>query len=126
MEVLRMKRYQVVHSHFSNYPDPIVLAKGDTVLYGREDTEFPNWIFCEAIHSQKRGWVPQQILSSPDANQISTILTDYSAYELTVTPGMIVEQEYELNEWSLVHTTDGEKGWVPNKVLMLVDYPKPK
>lgn len=121
-----MKRYQVVHSHFSNYPDPIVLAKGDTVLYGREDTEFPNWIFCEAIHSQKRGWVPKQILSSPDANQISTVLTDYSAYELTVNPGMIVEQEYELNEWSLVHTTDGKKGWVPNKVLMLVDYPKLK
>lgn len=50
-----MKRYKVVHPHRSNYPDPIVLVKGDFVIYGREDTEFPNWIF-----------VKQSILKSVD------------------------------------------------------------
>lgn len=34
---------------------------------------------------------------------------------------MIVEKELELNEWSFVHTTQGEKGWVPNKVLAILD-----
>ncbi|WJX08324.1 SH3 domain-containing protein [Bacillus cereus] len=116
-----MKQYKVVHPHYSNYPDPIVLAKGDVIIYGREDTEFPNWIFCEAIHSKKCGWVPKQILSTPNEEQIATTLTDYSAHELTVNPGMLVEKELELNEWSFVHTTQGEKGWVPNRVLAILD-----
>ncbi|MEO2212960.1 SH3 domain-containing protein [Paenibacillus amylolyticus] len=112
-----MKLYKVVQPHNSNYPDPIVLAKGDTILYGREDTEFPNWIFCESIHSKKCGWVPKQILSTPNEEQIATALSDYSAHELTVKPGIIVTKEFELNEWSFVHTAEGEKGWLPNKVL---------
>ncbi|RAI98347.1 variant SH3 domain-containing protein [Paenibacillus pabuli] len=114
-----MKQYKVVYPHLSNYPDPIVLAIGDVVIYGREDTEFPNWIFCEAIHSKKRGWVPKQILSKPTEENKATVLAHYSAYELTVTPGMLVEKEFELNEWSFVHTTHGEKGWVPNRVLVI-------
>ncbi|MGG2093510.1 SH3 domain-containing protein [Bacillus sp. S13(2024)] len=116
-----MKQFKVVHPHYSNYPEPIVLAQGDVVIYGREDTEFPNWIFCEAIHSKKRGWVPKQILSTPNGEQIAAALTDYSAHELTVTPSMLVEKELELNEWSFVHTTQAEKGWVPNKVLAILD-----
>lgn len=112
-----MKQYKVIHPHQSNYPDPIVLAKGDIVHYGEEDTEFPNWIFCESIKSKKRGWVPKQILSTPNEELIAKVKEDYAAYELNVTPGMIVLKELELNEWSLVHTTEGEKGWVPNKVI---------
>lgn len=112
-----MKKYIVVHTHHSNYPDPIVLSKGDVVLYGKEDTEFPNWIFCEALHSRKKGWVPKQMLSAPDDKLMARVQQNYSAHELNIAPGMIVEKESELNEWSLVFTADGEKGWVPNKVI---------
>ncbi|SYX84409.1 protein of unknown function [Paenibacillus alvei] len=34
-------------------------------------------------------------------------------YELTVTPGILVERELELNEWSFVHTTEGERPGYP-------------
>lgn len=116
-----MKPYKVIHSHQSNYPDPIVLTRGEIVHYGEEDTQFPNWIFCEAVQSKKRGWVPKQILSSPNEELLASVQEDYSAHELNVIPGMIVKKKLELNEWSLVLTAEGEKGWVPNKVITPIE-----
>ncbi|MEI2355298.1 hypothetical protein [Mesobacillus zeae] len=41
-----MQKYTVIKGHISNFPDPIILKKEQEVLYGKEDKQFPNWIFC--------------------------------------------------------------------------------
>ncbi|MBS4188990.1 hypothetical protein KHA94_02005 [Bacillus sp. FJAT-49705] len=48
-----MPQYKVIKEHISNYPDPIVLKKGLEVLYGNENTQFPNWVFYESISTNK-------------------------------------------------------------------------
>jgi len=93
-----MQRYQVIKDYQTCYPDPIILKKGEEILYGKEDTQYPNWIFCKSIISKKEGWVPKQILSSPDAvSSKAIVLQDYSAHELTVNKGELLVGLKHLN-----------------------------
>lgn len=48
-------KYTVIKNHISCYPDPIILRKEQEVLYGKQDTRFPNWIFCNSIATNKEG-----------------------------------------------------------------------
>jgi len=87
-----MQRYQVIKDYQTCYPDPIILKKGEEIFYGKEDTQYPNWIFCKSIISKKEEWVPKQILSSPNAvSSKAIVLQDYSAHELTVNRGSTSE-----------------------------------
>ncbi|WP_405108019.1 SH3 domain-containing protein [Paenibacillus sp. FSL K6-1217] len=108
-----MQRYTVIKAHTSTYPDPIILQKGQEVWYGREDTQFPNWIFCKSVSTNKEGWVPKQILTSPDSHDIAKVIEDYSAHELTVTQGEILWGLKHLNDWTYCKTDNNEYGWVP-------------
>ncbi|MBV6682623.1 hypothetical protein KV679_02840 [Bacillus sp. JRC01] len=112
-----MKRYIIIQPHLSTYPDPITLNTGDKVIYGREDTEYPNWIFCISP-SGKKGWVPKQILSTDPSTDIATVTQSYSAHELTVEAGENMTAHHHLNEWTLCRRDTGEEGWIPNRCLM--------
>ncbi|MEK3902732.1 SH3 domain-containing protein [Paenibacillus sp. FSL R7-0179] len=108
-----MQRYTVIKAHTSTYPDPIILQKGQEVWYGREDTQFPNWIFCKSVSTSKEGWVPKQILTTPDRRGIATVTEDYSAHELTVAQGDLLWGLKHLNDWTYCKTDNNEYGWVP-------------
>ncbi|WP_313803485.1 hypothetical protein [Cytobacillus sp.] len=104
-------------SHISNYPDPILLKKEQEVLYCKEDTQFPNWIFCKSIVTHKEGWVPKQLLTKPNKFGIAIVTKDYSAHELTTIPGEILFGLEHLNEWTYCKRKNGEAGWVPTFCL---------
>ncbi|TGA98453.1 hypothetical protein E4665_07975 [Sporolactobacillus shoreae] len=109
-----MPRYTVIENYQSCYPDPIVLKRGEEVLYGEEDTQYPNWIFCQSLKSKKEGWVPKQILSSPNHLAHAKVLDDYSAHELTVTKGERLHGLKHLNDWTYCRTGSGKQGWIPS------------
>lgn len=117
---LALKQYKVVSSHVSNYPDPIVLNKDQEVYYGEEDTQFPNWIFCRSIITGKKGWVPKQILTSPNILGISKVTKDYSAHELTINHGETLYGLEHLNDWTYCKTKSGEFGWIPTFCLSAI------
>lgn len=108
-----MSLYTVTKDYQSCYPDPIVLKKGEEILYGKEDTQYPNWIFCQSLHSKKEGGVPKQILSSPDNLARAKVLEGYSAHELTVKKGERLHSLKHLNDWTYCTTGCGEEGWIP-------------
>ena len=43
----------------------------------------------------------------------ATVLEDYSAQELAVTPGEEVTVDAARHEWLLVRNVRGERGWIP-------------
>jgi hypothetical protein len=111
-------KYIINKNYTSCYPDPIILKKNEVVLYGKEDTEFPNWIYCTSLKSSKEGWVPKQILSLPNPiTNESFVQQDYSAHELTVRQGEVVIALYHLNDWSYCKTSTEELGWIPSSHL---------
>lgn len=112
-----MQKFIVTKGHLSNYPDPIVLKKDQEVLYGKEDTQFPNWIFCKSLATNKEGWVPKQILTPPNNEGISKVSRDYSAHELTISPGEVLFGLEHLNDWTYCKTEKGELGWLPTSCL---------
>ncbi|WP_067841490.1 SH3 domain-containing protein [Amphibacillus sediminis] len=116
-----MKRYIVIKPYTSCYPDPITLKKGDKVYYGKEDTEYPNWIYCKSLITEKEGWVPKQILTSPLEGNISIVKEDYSAHELTVKKQDRLFSQKELNNWLYCRTDDLEWGWIPCEVVRVLD-----
>ncbi|MFK9094417.1 SH3 domain-containing protein [Bacillus salipaludis] len=115
-----MQTYTVIKDYQSCYPDPIVLKKGEEIFYGKEDTQYPNWIFCKSIISKKEGWVPKQILSSPDVSSKAIVLQDYSAHELTVNKGELLVGLKHLNGWTYCKTKTEEHGWIPTEHLFLI------
>ncbi|MDR1430400.1 MAG: hypothetical protein LBI85_08940, partial [Spirochaetaceae bacterium] len=63
-----------------------------------------------------KGWVPEQIIEYKDDYGI--IIEDYSAKELDIETGTIVEGIKELNDWIwLKNKITNETGWVPKNKL---------
>ena len=45
-------KYQVIEEHLTNYPDPIVLQKGEVVKVGERykgPENWNNWIYCYTL-----------------------------------------------------------------------------
>ncbi|WP_239984860.1 SH3 domain-containing protein [Sporolactobacillus pectinivorans] len=113
----KMQEYMVIRDYHSCYPDPIILKKNEEVIYGKEDHQYPNWIFCKSVDSNKEGWVPKQILSAPNSLKHAKVFQGYSAHELTIKKGKQLSGLKNLNEWTYGETAEGEKGWIPTDHL---------
>ncbi|WP_099221784.1 SH3 domain-containing protein [Listeria costaricensis] len=111
------RQFIVKKAHKSNYPDPLFVNKNESIWIGREDTEYPNWLFCKVKTTGKEGWVPKQIIRAEAGSKSGTVTEDYSARELNVEPGDKLESNRELNEWAWCVTEDGQAGWVPLEAL---------
>ena len=92
------------------YPNAISVTAGEIVSVGPEDDEFTGWKWCKASDG-RQGWVPVELLSNQGGE--ATILQDYSARELDVSPGEEVTVEDARHEWFLVRNARGERGWIP-------------
>ena len=100
----------VIEDNEPTYPDPIKLNRGDVIIVGEEDSEFPGWFWCENQHG-KRGWVPDDCIETVGSE--SRAKYDYSAVELRARVGerlFPIESKYG---WVLCSNADGEKGWLP-------------
>ncbi|MCP3774843.1 SH3 domain-containing protein [Paenibacillus sp. MZ04-78.2] len=110
------RRYNVIKPHRSEYPQPIRLSAGERVilreLYDGPEG-WPNWRYCYTLDRKQEGWVPEQIIEKRDQEGI--IRESYSANELNVDPGDIVNGHRELNQWVWCQREgeEAEWGWVP-------------
>jgi hypothetical protein len=105
----------VITPHRTNYPNPISLNKGQTVIVGKTyegHEDWHHWIYCYTTDRKQEGWVPEQILRIQE--KIGLVLEDYTANELNEDTGEIVVGEKELNGWLWCEQVKtGEVGWVP-------------
>jgi hypothetical protein len=109
--------FKVIKEYKTSHPDSILFEKGETVTVHKEFTDDPdwrNWLWCEG-QCQNRAWVPEQYLSRTSGK--ATLLRDYDAKELSVSPGEILVVMEILNGFGLSRKSDGSRGWVPLKVL---------
>jgi SH3-like domain-containing protein len=102
---------RVVREYAAQYPDPITVRGGDRVVVGAGDPEFPGWRWCTGADG-RAGWVPEQLLGSA-----GLMLEDYSAKELSVSPGTEVDVQRTVAGWAWVTTHDGRSGWIPGTCL---------
>ncbi|CCQ95905.1 Variant SH3 domain-containing protein [[Clostridium] ultunense Esp] len=111
--------YKVIKSHISNYPNPITIKKGTKLKIGDKyngPENWDNWRYCYTLDNETEGWVPEQLLSIE--NEYGTILEDYTAKELNVKIGEVVEGTEELNGWLwCIKIIDKDEGWLPKEKL---------
>ncbi len=105
---------RTVSAHKASYLDPIKLGKGDSVSLGKEDDEYPGWIWAIA-RDGKSGWVPIELLVIE--GKIAIAKKAYDATELDMAPEVEVEVLRELNGWSEVTDDSGRRGWIPSSAL---------
>ena len=70
----------VVEEHKSNYPNPISFKKGESLIIGKKDTEFEDWIWV-TTKDENQGWAPMQYLQIEEGNK-AVAKQDYTATEL--------------------------------------------
>lgn len=115
-------RYKVIKSFINDIDSFIRLKKGERVypksIY--EDNEkWPNWIYCKKLGSEEAGWVPLQILEKEGATAV--VKEDYSAIEMNVVEGEVVNGLKRLNGWIWCIRDDGKEGWIPEENLSIID-----
>lgn len=97
------------------YPDPIDLAAGAAVTVVRRDDEFTRWVWCRAVDGRE-GWVPETILSSTTPGP-ATVSEPYSARELPLQAGAVVDLLKEFDGFAFGRRGDGQLGWFPLSIL---------
>ena len=112
-------KYIVIKRHISNYPDPIILEKGEKIKLGQKydgPEDWSNWLYCCKLNSSKEGWIPEQIIRK--IGKYGTVKENYTAKELNVEKGEQVNGSTELNRWILSkRDKNGEEGWIPKSNL---------
>ena len=98
--------WRVVTPYRPSNPDPISVRAGDVLIVGKEDIEYPGWVWCEGPDG-RRGWVPTDCVDN------SRALYDYTAVELLVSEGELLLLIEEKNAWAFCTNEEGEQGWLP-------------
>nr|WP_256972708.1 SH3 domain-containing protein [Saccharibacillus sp. O23] len=72
------RQVRITKSYTTAYPEPIILAKGECVITGEEDLQYPGWIRC--MHpSGRSGWVPVNRLILEEEGERAIVREAYSA-----------------------------------------------
>ncbi|MBT3785243.1 hypothetical protein HOF92_09710, partial [bacterium] len=89
----------------------------ESLSIGRRDHEFPGWIWVETKDGNE-GWAPEKILEI--VGNLGVTSENYSARELDVDQGELLDVMRELNGWFLVQKQNGETGWISSSCLEVV------
>ena len=108
---------EVIMKHTSNFPNPISFKIGDELVTGIHDDEFVGWVKVTTKNGNQ-GWAPEQYIDMSSVPAVA--IENYSANELNVDLGEILEFIHELNEWVWVKNKTGKFGWVPGKTTKCV------
>lgn len=103
---------QVVKEHCSNYPNPLDFKENDILEIGREDDEYPGWIWVKSS-SGIEGWAPLDYIEIFEDSVQGRATCDYCARELELRIGEQIQIEFTLNGWHYATNTKSESGWVP-------------
>ena len=113
-----MKAYRILKDYKIQYETPIVLNVGEKVNLGEEEKEekWKGWIWAESENN--KGWIPKQILEISDDKKTGTVLEFYSAKELSVNKGDLIEKIKSLNGWTWSRNLKTEnEGWIPDEIF---------
>ena len=105
---------RVLKAWTASYPAPIAVAAGAPLtLTGREDIwdGGHRWLWAIAPGGAE-GWIPDSLVA-PDGRARQS----YSAMELSVSEGQLVEALTATHGWTLCRDRDGGTGWVPDSHL---------
>ena len=81
-----------------------------------ENEAWNDWFLCRT-KDQVEGWVPVQIIGRLNGAE-GEALEDYSAQEMDVEPGNVLNGTRELNGWIWCENLSSkEEGWVPAENL---------
>lgn len=108
----------VIKAHQSNYPRPISFKRGDRLLVGKADSDYPGWVWVK-LDGGNQGWAPKQYIKTTD--NCSTALTDYTATELDINMGEELELVEQLNGWAWVKNQYQQCGWVPLNSIAIIE-----
>lgn len=114
----QIKQFRITEDYKTQYTDPIVLQTGDTVITGREEQseKWKGWIWAET--RTHKGWVPKQILKIFPDSKTAEVIEYYTAKELDVAKGDIVQKVRSLNGWTWSkNKRTGEEGWIPDEII---------
>jgi hypothetical protein len=101
---------RVVLAYHTPYPDPLIVRKGQDLVLGGEESEWPGWVWC-SDGDGKSGWVPEKYVQLKD--ETCTMLRDYDATELSVGVGEDLIAGNEESGWIWCANRAGQSGWVP-------------
>jgi ubiquinone/menaquinone biosynthesis C-methylase UbiE len=112
--------YKVAKTFVSEMESFIELEKGERVIPGKQYGGNKNWIYCKKVDSEGAGWVPFQSIDTK--GETETVTERYSAREMNVCKGEIVNGINRLNRWIWCIKEDGNEGWIPEENLSLVEH----
>ncbi|MCP4704695.1 MAG: hypothetical protein GY865_08805 [candidate division Zixibacteria bacterium] len=100
----------IIKNYRSEFPDPLILKKGERLKIGRKKTNYSGWIWCMDINGNG-GWIPEKFVKITEDSCV--MLVDYDATELTVLVGDELTILSEESGWVLCLNSNNQKGWVP-------------
>ena len=100
----------VIKNHKSNFPNPLLLKKGDRLIVGDKKTNFIGWLWCTAPDGNS-GWIPENFIDKENNGCLMNV--DYDATEMTVMDGEKLTILSEESEWGWCLNSKNQKGWVP-------------
>ncbi|MBC6112887.1 SH3 domain-containing protein [Pedobacter fastidiosus] len=113
-----MTTFKILIAYKRQYENPIILNVGDVVDLGEEEKEdkWLGWIWAEFKNNQ--GWIPIQILEIANDRKTGRVLEYYSANELDVGQGDVIEKIKSVDGWSWSRKIiNNEEGWIPDEVI---------
>lgn len=108
-------KYRVMRAYRSEFPEPLLVRKGDRLRFERRPTNWAGWLYC-VTESGASGWVPEN-WTVAESETTCRMNRDYVARELNVDPGDTFESELEESGWAWGRSSHDELGWVPMENL---------
>ena len=107
-------RCRVIVRHDPAAQTPIVVHRGDALVVGREDDEWPGWLWCTAADGVA-GWVPVPYIENCNTGHVGACDHDSTALSLADRDQVTVDREINVHGWC--STDDGRHGWAPTRNL---------
>lgn len=95
-----------------SYPHPITLRAGQRVRLGRQDDQWPAWIWTHTDDGNA-GWAPLALMAREDG-EVAVVREDYTARELSLRRGDRLTVTREHGGWLWARNEQGQEGWIPD------------
>jgi uncharacterized protein YgiM (DUF1202 family) len=102
--------YRAIADYQVAYPDPLVVRAGEALVVGKEDPEYPGWVWCKDS-TGKGWWFPDDCIERAEGNYRARY--DYAATELSATAGEELIMINKKGGWALCTNGRGQSGWLP-------------
>ena len=106
----------IIAAHVPKYTDFMKVKAGELVTVGKEDDDYPGWVWCADAHGISN-WVPKTLLKPTGDSGHAELIEDYDATELPVKVGDIVTVFSEQSGWVWCQTMQGKSGWIPKECV---------